>query len=801
MSFPNRYGSSPALPRDYGLVQSTSYSAPSAISEVDESQESPVEGSSLAEEEEEEESIVESSRDTDADQDNLSHLSIGASADGEGGTTIGAPTPTKKNRKPSSAQRSTSVVSVSSSSNHHHSSTGGRGIPGSASETTNAQDHHSNHILSTSFLLGGEPSQPPPTADLRTEEEAIQDGDGAEWEDNDRTPMPHSFHKADSWLSRPALTRGHLEQQQAEEHDRADANERTALISAGRDPEIQNRRTSGYHSISERSASGAHHYAPPGGGLVAPGASAWSNIGNFAQPLPPGPEQVQEIEREPVNHIRSREYNILTRYSLPVWGTHLLELSLNVVSVFSIGHLGTIPLAAASLSSMTANVTAFSLLSGFISALDSLAPPAFTQQPKRVGVYAQSMSIIVIGLLVPIALVWINAEKVLLALGQDAEVAKLSGLYLRVMLPGVPAYAGFEICRRYLQAQGLMSASTMVLLVVSPINAFLNWLLVWGPDSVRLGFVGAPLASAVSNWLMFLLGLGQCYLAPRTAWGGLSLTSALKKVNIMPCLSLGTYGFLAISSEWWAWEISSLITSMLGTTPLAAQSVLLVCSSITYQQPFAISVAVAVRVGNLLGAQKPFDAQVSSNAGLILSLLSGAFNSSLVMIFRRPIATLFSEDAEVIDLLTQTLPLLALFQIWDGVAGVAGGILRGTGRQHLGAYLNMVAYYVIALPLGAWITFSWGWGLEGMWVGLTIALAISSVGGLILCVKTDWQVELDKVQQRMSEGQTQSAGHTADSNHEQMQRHGNESDILAHSSAIHHKNNGNVNSKARNNAS
>lgn len=260
---------------------------------------------------------------------------------------------------------------------------------------------------------------------------------------------------------------------------------------------------------------------------------------------------------------------------------------------------------------------------------------------------------------------------------------------------------------------------------------------------------------------MFILALGQCYIAPRTAWGGWSLSSALKPANLLPCLSLGFYGFLAISSEWWAWEISSLMTSLLGTTPLAAQSVLLVCSSIFYQQPYAIAVAAAVRVGNLLGARKQRDAKISSYAGIALSLGSGVINSSIIVIFRGYIARLFSEDPVVIDLLLKTLPLLALFQVTDGVAGVTGGILRGTGRQALGAYLNIVAYYVIALPLGTWLTFKGHYGLPGMWMGLTVALTISSAGGLWLVLRTDWDKELEKVQARMVDGEGFGGGHGA----------------------------------------
>lgn len=364
-----------------------------------------------------------------------------------------------------------------------------------------APPHNVAGLLSSSLLLGGDAVLPPPGADMRTEEEA-----GAEWEDNDPTPMPGRALQ-ESWLARPPLTRQQLEAEQQQQQLQAPTStdaahtETSPLLSqqrspsGGPKPSAHRLSSAGYHSILSSSDAGA----PYRGGPPHASGSAWENIANLAAPHAPNAEVIDEIYHEPTEHIRRRELGIVTMYSLPVWGTHLLELSLNVVSVFSIGHLGTIQLAAASLSTMTANVTGLSLLSGYISALDSLLPPAFTQQPKRVGVYSQSMAIIVAGLCIPIGFVWFYAEYLLLALGQEPEVARLSGVYLRVLLPGLPAYAGFEVCRRYLQAQGLMSASTVVLCFVSPLNAVMNYLLVWGPDSIRLGFIGAPLAGAISN--------------------------------------------------------------------------------------------------------------------------------------------------------------------------------------------------------------------------------------------------------------------------------------------------------------
>ena len=72
---------------------------------------------------------------------------------------------------------------------------------------------------------------------------------------------------------------------------------------------------------------------------------------------------------------------------------------------------------------------------------------------------------------------------------------------------------------RYLQAQGLMKIPTYVLFLVAPLNLVFNYLLVrscwcttgqasadtdiqvWGPDKVRLGFVGGAVATSLSYTL------------------------------------------------------------------------------------------------------------------------------------------------------------------------------------------------------------------------------------------------------------------------------------------------------------
>ncbi len=190
-------------------------------------------------------------------------------------------------------------------------------------------------------------------------------------------------------------------------------------------------------------------------------------------------------------------------------------------------------------------------------------------------------------------IIWFNAEAILLSLRQDPEVAHLASVYLRWVSLGLPAYAFNCTSRRYFQAQGLFSIPTRIIMVVAPFNALLNYLLVWGPEPIRLGFIGAPLATAISFNLISLLSIIYgIFFVPKTAWYPLSRRMF---TGLGVVVQLGISGAGQVASEWWAWELVALAASLLGPSALATQSVLLVSSSTTYQAPYALSVATSVR--------------------------------------------------------------------------------------------------------------------------------------------------------------------------------------------------------------
>ncbi|KAF9254337.1 MATE efflux family protein [Marasmius fiardii PR-910] len=396
------------------------------------------------------------------------------------------------------------------------------------------------------------------------------------------------------------------------------------------------------------------------------------------------------VEREAISASKLfwRESLMVSKLALPVFGLNIMEYSLIVVSVLSIGHLSTAALAAVTLGEMTVNVTGLSIILGLASALDTLLPSAWTSDhPQLVGLWAQRMMVVTMISLIPILTLWLNSEAILLLLRQEPEVARLASVYIRWMCMGLPAFAFNTVARRYFMCQDLFTVPGYIIVAIAPINAALNYLFVWGPKKIRLGFIGAPIATSTSYYLISISYLIYgSYYAPRRAWHPIT---RYMFHDLWLIVKLGLAGVGQTASEWWAWDILALIASQLGSdVVLAAQSVLVVTSSCTWQAPFAISIAASIRIGNLLGEQKAKRAGIAAKAAVFLGFVVAGVFAVVLLIFRSRWSYLFNEDPSVASMVRSILPLMAMFQIFDATGAVTSGILRARGKQVTGALLN-----------------------------------------------------------------------------------------------------------------
>lgn len=299
-----------------------------------------------------------------------------------------------------------------------------------------------------------------------------------------------------------------------------------------------------------------------------------------------------------------------------------------------------------------------------------------------------------------------------------------------------------------------MRPGTYVLLITSPLNAGLNYLFVY---TFRIGLLGAPIATGISYWLsFFLLVVYARFINGYECWGGWTR----KCLQNMGTFSrLAALGVLHVGTEWWAFEIVALAAGRLGTIPLAAQSVIMTSDQVMTTVPFGLGIATSARVGNLLGAKNAKGAARAANTAAWLSILLGSLVLVILMASKEHFAKIFNNDPDVVKLTAEVLPYVALFQIADGLNGSCGGSLRGMGRQHIGAAVNIVSYYAGALPLGIYLAFH-GWGLAGLWVGQCIALYLVGALEWIVVAFSNWEYQVKKAYDRLDHDERAENGTT-----------------------------------------
>ncbi|KAH7886242.1 hypothetical protein F5I97DRAFT_1878769 [Phlebopus sp. FC_14] len=454
--------------------------------------------------------------------------------------------------------------------------------------------------------------------------------------------------------------------------------------------------------------------------------------------------------------------------------THIQEHSLVVAPTVSLGHLSTTDLAASTIGTAVASVTGYSVIQGFISALDELLASASNHRIEKM--WCARTALITGIALFPIMNVWtLYATSLLVRLGQSPEVAQLAGQFLRVMATGLPAYAIGEIAKRYLTSQGLSKVHTRILSVTAPLNMILNYLLVNGPiPAIRLGFAGAPLCTALSHnviagvLIIYIVQRavheevdhlrGQDHLhdegtvdmnseddsgpssgththeAPRQQTEETSFFAGMGELAWS-----GIAGVGKSAAQLWSKDFGGLVASILGPGALATQAILLATTSTLYQVPRALSSASSERMRKWVARGETQRAKIAASVAFVGTLGVVIVMSLILLAFASSWGALFNNDPLVLQTVCSILPIIAIFQAVYGIGAWVDGSLAALGKTAVFPALNASADYFVGIPLGLYLAFPRHWGLAGLWAGLIVSLTYSCVVAVTVLVSTDWK--------------------------------------------------------------
>ncbi|PSK87196.1 MATE family multidrug resistance protein [Limimaricola soesokkakensis] len=417
--------------------------------------------------------------------------------------------------------------------------------------------------------------------------------------------------------------------------------------------------------------------------------------------------------------------------ALPLIGSNLAQMAMNVTDTVMLGWYDVTALAAATLAT-SLYFLIFIVGAGFawavmpvVATAAEAGDPVRVRRVTRMGIW---VGMIYAAVFVP-PLMW--AEDLFLALGQEPEVAAAGEAYLRIaawaMVPGLVAM----VMRSFLSALEHTAVLLWSTLGMAVCNALLNYALIFGNwGAPELGIRGAAIASLSMAMLQALVLLAYAlrrlpeYDLVRRLWRpDLDVLGQVVRLGVPIGLTSLAEGGLFVAT--------GVMVGWIGEVPLAAHGIALQITSVAFMIQVGLSQAATVRAGRALGRRDEAALRMIGQSGVALSVVSAGLVGLIFVTMPEPFVAAFvdpgdpARDAVVATGIT-LLSLAALFQIVDALQVMALGLLRGVQDTGVPMVFAAISYWLIGMPAGYLLGFPLGLGAAGVWLGLVVGLGLAA---------------------------------------------------------------------------
>ncbi|KAI5679251.1 hypothetical protein M9H77_10201 [Catharanthus roseus] len=446
-----------------------------------------------------------------------------------------------------------------------------------------------------------------------------------------------------------------------------------------------------------------------------------------------------------------REFYVETKklwyLAAPAIFTSVSQYSIGAITQVFAGHVGTIQLAAVSVENSVIIGFGFGIMLGMGSALETLCGQAFGGgQLDMLGVYMQRSWLILNTTAVILMFVQIFATQILNFIGQKPEISKWAGIFSIWMIPQLFAYSWNFPIQKFLQSQSKIMAMAFISAVAVIGHAFFSWLLMlrWHWD-----LAGAAIVLNASWWFIVIGQLVYIFSgACGQAWTGFSY-KAFQNLRGFVRLSMASAVMLCL--EIWYFTALVLVAGYLKNAEIAVDA-LSICVNIlgwTIMVAFGFNAAISVRVSNELGARRPRAAKFSVIVVIIFSLFFGILLAAILLATRHRYPYLFTNSPEVRQVVSDLTPLLAISIVINNVQPSLSGVAIGAGWQAYVAYVNIICYYVLGIPLGIVLGFIFNASVKGIWLGMIFGTIVQTFVLLWMIYKTNWDKEASIAEERI----------------------------------------------------
>ena len=413
--------------------------------------------------------------------------------------------------------------------------------------------------------------------------------------------------------------------------------------------------------------------------------------------------------------------------ALPIMAGMVSHMLMGLTDTLLVGRVGVIPLAAASfVNTVTHPPMVFAI--GLLVAVAVLTAQAFGgNQPREAGEILRYGLLVAAGAGVLMGIGFVLLRPKLSLLGQPPEVIAASHKYYLLfgwsILPALIAHAA----KQFSEALNHAWMPNGILLGGVALNALLAWALIFGHFGLpALGLEGAGWATMTARIVTACAMLYYTVRSPALKpYLPVSWTARLDLAHFKKMIGLGSPVAAQHLLEVSAFAFAALMMGWISAEAMAAHQIALTCAATTFMFALGLGMAISIRVGQAYGSKEFARVRTIGFVGLgISAFIMGLFGIGFA-VARYPLARLFVESPQVITLTTHMFIVAALFQLADGVQVTAISALRGLSDVRVPACIAILAYWIIAVPVGYAFGFHGRFGAVGIWIGLAVGLAVA----------------------------------------------------------------------------
>jgi multidrug resistance protein, MATE family len=405
------------------------------------------------------------------------------------------------------------------------------------------------------------------------------------------------------------------------------------------------------------------------------------------------------------------------------------HIFMNVADTVMVGHVGANALAGAGLANVVFNVFLFFGL-GVANAITPFVAEARGQK-NDVAITATLKHGLIINCVNAVVLIGIVelGKGLLVHLRQPDEVIQQAIPYLDIIMFSLLPVLFYQSFKQFAEGMSNTVIALIVIIVCNVLNIILNYILIYGHFGFpAYGLVGAGYATLISRIFMAIAMASVIYWYPafRKFREAFTIGNYSRKL-ISRMLHLGVPSGAQFIFEVAAFDFSLVMMGWLGPKAQAAHQIVINLATLSYMTTAGLAAASTVRIGHYLGRR---DVPNMKRAAMTILAMGASLMFCFALVFlvaKDVIPALYIKDAEVITIAGGLMLMAALFQLSDGTQVICAASLRGLQDVKVPSLFVLIAYWVIGLPLGYYLTFVAGVGPLGIWAVLFAGLTVTAI--------------------------------------------------------------------------